>query len=327
MRRVLLAAAILLLVIVLAGGGSFFYARSTYQAPGPLPQAKAVVIPPGGLDEVAATLARAGVIARPRVFRIAALATSGAGPLHAAELAFPAHASLRQVLAVLRSGRPVQHMLTIPEGLTAAQIAERLATAPGLMGPYVVPAEGAALPDTYAYEWGAMRAALLGRAEAAMRAALAREWAARASNLPIATPAEAVILASIVERETAKPEERPMVAAVFLNRLRRGMKLQSDPTAAYAPAGGLGPLDHPLTRADLDASNPYNTYVIDGLPPSPICAPGIAALHAVLHPAASEALYFVADGSGGHVFADTLAEHLRNVARYRALPAAPADHS
>ncbi len=317
MRRVLLAVAILVFVIVLVGGGAFFYARSTYQAPGPLAQAKNVVIPPGGIDEVATTLARAGVIARPRAFRLAALATSGAGPLHAAELAFPAHASLREVLAVLRSGRPVQHMLTIPEGLTAAQIAELLAAAPGLVGTYVVPAEGAALPNTYAYQQGATRAALLGRAESAMRTALAREWAARAPDLPIATPEEAVILASIVERETAKPEERPIIAAVFLNRLRRGMKLESDPTAAYAAAGGLGPLDHALTRADLDAPNPYNTYVIDGLPPSPICAPGIAALHAVLHPAATDALYFVADGSGGHVFA---AHPRRAFAQRRPLP-------
>lgn len=321
MRRVLLAAVVLLFVIALAGGGGFLYARHIYRAPGPLGTASDVVIPHGGLDEVAVTLARAGVIAQPLAFRIAAVATSRAGPLHAAELAFPAHASLAAVLAILRSGRPVQHLLTIPEGLTAAQIAALFANAPGLVGPATVPPEGAVLPDTYAYEWGMDRAALLARAEAAMRAGLAREWAARAPGLPIATPAEAVILASIVERETAKPEERPMVASVFLNRLRQGMKLQSDPTVAYAAAGGLGPLDHALTRADLDYPDPYNTYVIDGLPPSPICAPGIASLHAVLHPAATDALYFVADGTGGHVFARTLAGQARNVARYRALTA------
>jgi UPF0755 protein len=179
-----------------------------------------------------------------------------------------------------------------------------------------VPAEGGVLPETYAYQWGEDRAALLRRAEAAMARALAEEWAGRAADLPLASPREALVLASIVERETGLPEERPRVAAVFLNRLRRGMPLQSDPTVAYAAAEG-GVLDRPLTRADLDRDHPFNTYRTRGLPPAPIAAPGVASLRAVTRPAPTEDLYFVADGSGGHAFARTLEEHNRNVARWR----------
>ncbi len=177
------------------------------------------------------------------------------------------------------------------------------------------------MPDTYTYEYGTTRAALLARAAAAQAKTLAAAWADRDPGLPLAGPGAALILASIVERETAKPDERAHIAAVFLNRLRLGMRLQADSTVVYAASGGLGTLDRALTRADLEQDNPYNTYRNTGLPPGPICAPGIASLHAVLHPAPSDDLYFVADGTGGHAFAATLSQHAANVKRWRELEA------
>ncbi|MGI4976122.1 MAG: endolytic transglycosylase MltG, partial [Janthinobacterium lividum] len=293
-------------------------ALRAYDAPGPLAEARDVVVPRTTTEALAATLAAQGVVASAPALRLAVLLTARQGPLHAAELAFPAHASLRDVLAVLRTARPVEHRLTIPEGLTAAQIAGLLAADDTLAGPDPIPAEGAALPQTYSFERGASRDAVLARAQAAMTRALDDAWSSRAPDLPLADPRQALTLASIVERETAKPEERPLVAAVFLNRLKRGMKLQADPTVAYGASGGLGALDHRLSRADLDHDDPYNTYRNTGLPPGPICSPGTAALAAATHPADSDVLYFVADGHGGHAFARTLEEHDRNVARWRA---------
>jgi UPF0755 protein len=319
MRRAVLAALLVALLLSAAAGGALFYAGRVYQQPGPLAQQADIVVPRGGLDAVAAALQTAGVIDGTRNFRLAALLTRRDGPLHAAELAFPAHASLRQVLVVLRTAKPVEHHVTIPEGLTAAQIAELLDRAEALTGNPVLPEEGEMLPQTYDYEYGTPRTAIVERARAAMDRALARAWAARAPDLPLATPHDALILASIVERETARPDERPRIAAVFLNRLRLGMKLQSDPTVAYGADGGLGPLDRALTRADLDHDDPYNTYRVAGLPPGPICSPGIASLQAVTQPAQTDDLYFVADGTGGHSFARTLEEHDRNVGHYRAV--------
>lgn len=264
------------------------------------------------------TLAAAGIVAHPLAFRLAARATESEGPLHAAEFAFPARASLRQVLTILRTARPVQHRLTLPEGLTAAQIATLFAHADALSGDEVVPAEGAVLPETYSFERDTPRAAVLARAEAAMGQTLRQIWEERDPALPLASPRELLILASIIERETSRPEERAHMAGVFLNRLRQGMKLQSDPTVIYAASGGAGTLDRPLSRADLDRDNPYNTYRVAGLPPGPICAPGAATLRATAHPTPTDDLYFVADGHGGHAFARTLDEHNRNVARWRA---------
>jgi UPF0755 protein len=314
-------AALALAVVLVLGGLGGVAVRVGYRhltAPGPLLQARNVVVPHGSPAAVGAALLQGGVIGREREFRLYALLTRGEGSLHAAELAFPAAASLRQVLTILRTARPVQHQLTIPEGLTAAQIALLVDHAEALSGDAPVPDEGAVLPQSYAFELGATRAALLGRAEAAMQHTLAKVWAERTEDLPLASPHELLTLASIVERETARPEERPLVAAVFFNRLRRGMKLQSDPTVAYAISGGLGTSDPALTRADLEVANPYNTYHVTGLPPGPIGSPGLASLLAVAQPARADFLYFVADGSGGHAFASTLEEHNRNVARWRA---------
>ncbi|MFC7608407.1 endolytic transglycosylase MltG [Teichococcus aestuarii] len=244
--------------------------------------------------------------------------TRDEGPLRAGEYLFPAQGSLREVVSVLRNARPVQRRLTLPEGLTARQMATLLEQAEGLTGEMPVIDEGELLPETYAYSWGDTRAAVARRAGAAMREALERLWKDRAEGLPLASPREALVLASIVERETGMPEERGQVAGVFINRLKRNMPLQSDPTVAYAAADG-GVLDRPLSRADLERDHPFNTYRIRGLPPGPIASPGLESLRAVLNPQETDALYFVADGNGGHAFARTLEEHNRNVARWRAI--------
>jgi len=241
----------------------------------------------------------------------------GQGMLHAGELEFPAYVSLRQVLTILRTGHPVVHKLTVPEGLTAAQVALLLDRAPALDGETVLPGEGMFLPETYLFERGTSRSVIAERGRDAMDRALDRVWQGRKLDLPLASSAAALTLASIVERETGKADERPHVAAVFLNRLRRGMKLQSDPTVIYGASGGLGTLDHGLTRAELDREDPYNTYRIPGLPSGPISMPGLASLKAVTQPAESEDLFFVADGIGGHVFARTQEEHVKNVAHWR----------
>ena len=318
MRRLLTLAGATILALALAAGGAFHFASSRVVAPGPLAQPTNLVIPRGGTEGIAAALLEAGIIKDARLFALAAWWSRADGPLRAAEFSFPAAASIRDVLTTLREGRPVQRRLTIAEGLTARQIVALLERAEGLTGEVPALAEGAALPETYAFTWGDSRASLLRRAVAAMDAALAEAWAARAPNLPLANPREALILASIIERETGVAAERALVGGVFTNRLRRGMMLQSDPTVAYVPGQGL-PLDRPLTRADLDQAHPFNTYRIRGLPPGPIASPGREALRAATRPAETEFLFFVADGTGGHAFARTLEEHNRNVARWRAL--------
>ena len=315
-----------LVVLSLLVGVSLVGTYALYARPGPLPRDTAITVPHGRLAAVIAALQRQGALPAGEAvrtgFRLAARLTRGDGPIHAGELAFPAHASPRELLHVLRTARPVQHALTIPEGLTAAQIAWLIAQAEPLSGPVPVPEEGSILPETYAFERDTPRAVLVARMQLAMRRDLAAIWDGRDPAAGLSGSSELLALASMVERETATASERPMVARVFLNRLRLGMRLQSDPTVAYAASGGLG-LARPLSRADLAQPNPYNTYVVAGLPAGAICAPGVASLRAVAHPAPGDALYFVADGSGGHAFATDLSDHLRNVARLRAREAAP----
>ncbi len=318
MRRFL---GLFLIVILLAGAGlSGVYAL--YRHPGPLAHDTAIVVPHGRPMLVIETLQKQAVLppgdAMRYGLRLVARLTRADGPIHAGELAFSAHASPADVLHVLRTARPVQHELTIPEGLTAAQIALLVAHGAALSGPTPVPQEGSVLPETYAYERDTTREVLVDRMQQAMRRRLATVWSGRDPDIGLSGSSELLSLASIVERETAIAAERPLVARVFLNRLRLGMRLQSDPTVAYAASGGLGNLPRPLSRSDLAQPNPYNTYVVAGLPPGAICAPGAASLEAVAHPAPGDALYFVADGSGGHAFASDLPGHLRNVARLRA---------
>lgn len=315
-RRAALLGLLMALILLAAGGLGATAAWRAYTRPGPLAESAQIVIPRGGTERIAEALLEGGVIRDARTFAIAAWLTRDAGPLRAAEFSFPAAAPLAEVLHILREERPVQRRLTIPEGLTAHQIRALLERNEALTGEVPPFNEGELLPETYAYEWGETRAAIVRRADAAMDRALAEAWAKRAPDLPLATPREALILASIVERETGKPDERAKVAGVFINRLRRGMPLQSDPTVAYAATAGA-PMDRPISRADLDRDHPFNTYRNRALPPGPIASPGKGALGATLHPEANDYLYFVADGSGGHAFSRTLDEHNRNVARRR----------
>jgi UPF0755 protein len=315
----LLVCSLAVATVAIGCGAGFAWWRIVIRQPGPLPETRAIVIPRGSTAGLATSLVAEGLIAYPDVFRAAAWLSRDDGPLRAAELAFPAHASIERVLAILRAGRPVEHHVTVPEGLTARQIQAILAHAEAATG--IVPPieEGSVLPQTYDYQYGAERRAIAARAEAGMNKALAAAWASRSPDLPLGSPRDALILASIVERETAKPDERPHVAAVYLNRLRLGMKLQADPTVAYLVSGGAGVLDHPLTKAELARDDPFNTYRSTGLPPAPICSPSVASLIAVTHPARTDDLFFVADGTGGHVFSRGLDAHDAAVAHWRSL--------
>lgn len=318
-RHAAAALAIVLVVILAAAAGASLWLRARYQAPGPSASAVTVVVPPGtSTKAIGRRLAKAGVLTSPSLFAAEAELSRG-GRLKAGEYAFPAGASIGTVLEMMRRGQVVVHKFTVAEGLTVAQALALLERAPALNGAVDArPSEGSLLPETYHYLWGETREALIARMARAMRELLADLWAARVPGLPLTDPEQALILASIVERETAVPAERAHVAAVFENRLRRHMRLQSDPTVIYALSKGAGVLDRALTRGDLAVASPYNTYAVEGLPPGPICNPGRASLAAVLHPAASDDLYFVADGGGGHVFARTLADHERNVRHWRA---------
>ncbi len=290
----------------------------TYNAPGPLQTSRTVVIPPDGTAAAALVLRRDGVIDHPLVFRAAAWLTRGQGPIHAGEYFVPARSSLQQVLWILRFWAPVEHQVTIPEGLTGVQIAKIMNAAGFATGSVAPPAEGAVLPQSYKYTLDTPRGKILQRAEAAMQVVLAREWAGRDKTVPLAWPEQAVILASIVQEESPVAAELPEIAAVYENRLAMGMKLQADPTVIYAASGGATASGAAISNTDLANASPYNTYVWDGLPPGPICAPGLAAIEAVLHPAKSNALFFVATGTGGHVFASTYREQLANIAAYKA---------
>ena len=302
-----------------AAVGTGLWLRAQWDKPGPSFQTKAVVIPHGGTEAAAAALKSSGIIENTTAFEALSWLTFFDGTLRAAEFSFPPKASIADVLAILRTAKPVEHRITIIEGLTAKQIAGLLMGAEAAAGTVELPPEGSALPQTYAFERGMTRVAILSRAQAAMDKELLAAWTARLPNLPLTSPRDLLIVASIVERETAKAEERPHVAAVYMNRLRMGMKLQADPTVTYGASGGSGVLDHKLNRADLDRDDPYNTYKRGGLPPGPICSPGVASLRAVSRPMTTDDLYFVADGSGGHAFAKTQEAHLRNVARWRGL--------
>ena len=308
---------LLALGVILGGVLGWGYAQ--FVRPGPLEARTTVIVPRGaGVEGIANELARRGVIADPLVFRLGVRASGGDKGLRAGEYAFAPRISAFEVMGLLQSGKTVVRRLTVAEGLTAAQVIATLTATDGLVGEVAaVPDEGNLLPETYHFSFGEGREALLARMSGAMGEVLADLWEERAPDLPLRTPREALILASVVEKETARAEERPRIAGVFINRLRKGMRLQSDPAVVYGLTMGKRPLGRPLNRADLKKPSPYNTYQIAGLPPSPICNPGRAAIAAVLDPAPTDELYFVADGSGGHVFARTLAEHNRNVARWR----------
>ncbi|MFZ5608692.1 MAG: endolytic transglycosylase MltG [Pseudomonadota bacterium] len=308
-------------LILVALAVVWLWLRLAFAAAGPLAEARVVFIPRGAsLNAAARQLAAAGVIDDPRVFRWGARLLGDDRPIQAGEYAFAAARAMAEVLAQMQDGKVVLRRVTVPEGMTSAAVVRLLLAEPALEGPITeMPEEGALLPETYFFSRGETRAAVIARMAAAMRETLARLWRERAEGLPFATPQEAVILASIVEKETALPTERALIAGVFVNRLSRGIRLQSDPTVIYGLTQGR--LERPLTVRDLDSDSPYNTYRVRGLPPGAIANPGVASLEAVLQPEKTSALYFVADGSGGHVFADSLDEHNRNVQRWRRIEA------
>jgi len=308
-----------LLVAALASMFGLVWSQQRMRAPGPLTEAKVLYIAPGTeVPDIIAQLDHEGVIDGPFLLNIALLLEGNRSKVKAGEYLFKQNASLNDVIDTLVSGKQVLHAITIPEGLTSEQIVERLRESDFLLGDIVeVPKEGSLLPETYKVARGAVRADLVKKMQDDQKRTVDQIWSRRASGLSVRSPFELVTLASIVEKETGKADERPRVASVFLNRLKKGMRLQSDPTIVYGLAGGKGPLGRGLTRADLDKPTPYNTYTIDGLPPGPIANPGRAALEAVANPSRTQDLYFVADGTGGHVFSETLDQHNRNVQRWR----------
>jgi len=288
--------------------------------PGPKPGPQTVTIQEGSsLGTVARKLEKAGAIpGTARTYYVMARLFGSHDPIQAGEFEIPRGMGGAAILDLLQHGRPVQRLITVTEGMPAIIVSERLAANPYLAGPTPEIAEGSLLPDSYGYQRGETRAALVGRMERAMQRTLAELWARRSTDCPVATPDQAVILASIVEKETGKAAERPMIAGVYCNRLKIGMKLDADPTVIYPVTKGK-PLGRRILRSELNADNGYNTYRRSGLPEGPIANPGKASIEAVLHPAHTKALYFVADGTGGHAFAETLAEQNANVAKWYAI--------
>lgn len=314
---------VLVALSVVAGGtlAGIIWAWDAYKAPGPLRSETALLIPKGaGVQEIAQILNDAGVIDNPHLFVLGARYTEMARRMRAGEFAFIPGISSRDAVKHLVDGETVKRRLTVPEGLLTREIIDLVASADGLTGRVEEPEpEGGYLPETYFYSYGDSRTAVLARMTAAMDDALAAAWAERHPKIALKSPRQALILASIIEKETGVAAERARVSAVFHNRLRRRMRLQSDPTVAYAVTGGGVSLGRPLTRADLEADSPYNTYRVAGLPPGPIANPGRASLLAAVQPLETKEYYFVADGKGGHAFSRTLREHNRNVAKWRRL--------
>lgn len=319
-----------LTLVVLALAGAAYYGKSLFDGPGPLAADTTVLISRNqGVTEIADSLQRAGVIEQPFLFKAGVQIYGVKDRLRYGEYAFPANVSMRDALAIITSGKSIEHSVTIPEGLTSLQIVERLRDQPLLSGEIrETPPEGALLPETYNFTRGAAREQILDRMKQHRDKALDEIWAERDPSVRVKTKEELVILASLVEKETGIAAERPQVAAVFANRLVRGMRLQSDPTIVYGIVGGRGTLGRSLTRKDIQSQTPYNTYVVQGLPAGPIANPGRRALEAAAKPAKTSDLYFVADGSGGHAFAPSLVEHNKNVGRWRQIEKArgvPAD--
>jgi len=318
-----------LLVLLVAGAFGVIAFMHKLKEPGPLSQDRVVYFPPrSDPPEMLAQLEREGVVASPGVLNYALLFSGARGKIKPGEYLFRAHVSMREVIDLLVSGKQVMHSFTVPEGLTSDQIVQRMRENDMLAGDITeTPKEGALLPDTYKFPRGFPRNRLIAKMQEDQRKLLAQIWEKRAPDLPLRTPFELVTLASIVEKETGKAEERPRVAAVFVNRLRKHMRLQSDPTIIYGLVGGKGALGRGILRAEIEKWTPYNTYAIDGLPPGPIANPGRAALEATAHPAATDDLYFVADGTGGHVFANSLSDHSRNVQQWRRIEKESKDKS
>lgn len=311
-----------LIVVMVLAGGVFFYGKKTIEAKGPLAEDKVVNIPPrAGMTDIGDILQRNGVISADRwTFIGSVLALNARSGLKSGEYLFQKNASLRDVIGTIVEGKVVQHAITIPEGLTSEQIVARLQENDIFAGSLKEqPREGTLLPDTYNFPRGTPRDQVIHRMQQAQKKVLAEVWARRNPDIPVRSPEQLVTLASIVEKETGRADERSRVAAVFANRLRQRIKLQSDPTIIYGLVGGKGTLGRPIKRSEIQQPSPYNTYVIDGLPPGPIANPGRASLEATANPARTRDLFFVADGTGGHSFTETYDQHQKGVAKLRAM--------
>jgi UPF0755 protein len=309
-----------LILLAVGAGAGLFVGKQRFDAPGPLASEKIVNIPRGGIRDIADQLVREGVIDQPNLFIAGVMVMKARDELKAGEYQFPKQASLRQVVDTLIEARVVQHPITIPEGLTSEQIVQRLLENPVLTGNIKeIPREGTLLPDTYHFPRGFSRERVIALMQQAQQRVLKDVWDYRHADLPLRTPEQLIILASIVEKETGRADERTRVASVFVNRLKQRMKLQSDPTIIYGLVGGKATLGRPIMRSEIEQPTPYNTYVIEGLPPAPIANPGRASLEAAAKPARTKELYFVADGNGGHVFSENYEMHQKAVARLRAL--------
>ena len=310
-----------LIVVSIAVGAVLFICKQRFEAPGPLAEDKLVNIPRGlGIRDIADLLQREGVIDQPYVFMGGVIVLKARGELKYGEYQFNKQASVAEVVDTITEGKVIQHAFTIPEGLTSEQIVARLLENEGLAGQIrEIPREGTLLPETYKFTRGMTREQIIQRMQQAHRRVLQEVWDRRMPDLPVKTPEQLVTLASIVEKETGRPDERTRVAAVFVNRLKTRMRLQSDPTIIYGLTGGKGSLGRPILKSEIEQPTPYNTYIVDGLPPGPIANPGRASLEAAANPARTKELYFVADGTGGHVFSDNYAEHQKNVVRLRSI--------
>ncbi|MEO5325516.1 endolytic transglycosylase MltG [Mesorhizobium sp. CC13] len=310
------------MLLIVGAGAALYFGKQEFSGQGPATVATTFMVRPStGVADIADQLERRGLISDARIFRLGVRAYGNDGALKAGEYEIQAGASMRDIMDLLKSGKSMLYSLTIPEGLTVEQAWQRIAEQEALTGdmPAQLPAEGTLAADTQRFTRGASREQIVKKMLSDQKELVESIWARRAPDLPIADVNEFVTLASIVEKETARGDERSRVAAVFINRLNKGMRLQSDPTIIYGIFGGKGkPADRPIFRSDIDKPTPYNTYTIKGLPPTPIANPGRASLEAVANPSKTDDLYFVADGSGGHVFAATLEEHNQNVARWRA---------
>ena len=308
-----------IIIVAIVAGLSFAIGKQRFEEPGPLANDRVVNIPArSGMRDIAELLQREGVIDQPWVFMGGVIALKARDELKAGEYLFAQHATLRDVVDTMINGKVVQHAVTMPEGLTSEQIVTRLLENNILTGSLKeIPREGTLLPDTYKFTRGNTREQIVARMQQSQRRILKEAWDRRTPDLPIKTPEQLLTLASIVEKETGRADERTRVAAVFLNRLRQRMKLQSDPTIIYGLVGGKGSLGRPIMRSEIDQPTPYNTYVIEGLPPGPIANPGRASIEATANPSRTKDLYFVADGTGGHVFSETYEQHQRNVAKLR----------
>lgn len=307
------------LLIVIAAFAGLFVLVQDWGGRGPTPRNMTFQVPEGAsLSSTADQLEKAGAIPSAARFKLLAKVFGAGVPIKAGEYRIPAHLSQADILKMLQGGKTLQRFVTIAEGVPAVVVHDKLMAADGLVGEVEVPIEGTVLPDSYSFQRGDTRQSVLDRMQRAMLNYLAKAWEQRKPNIAVKTPREALILASIVEKETGKASERRTVAAVYSNRLKRGMMLQADPTIIYPITKGR-PLGRRILRSEVQAVNAYNTYSMTGLPVGPIANPGRASIDAVLDPAPSTALYFVADGTGWHVFADTLEQHNANVQKWYAI--------